>query len=201
MSDAGLLTGSVGNLSLRRGDRVTITPTRLPYAAMHRRDLVTVDLDWRGSRGNRRPSRELPLHLAVYRARADASAVVHCHSVWATAWSWLGERIRPDTEEIEYYGIGEVRTAEAADAGSERLAENAVRALGGSSAALLAGHGIVAVGADLPAAVTIARAVEQQAQVAWLLRIGAPMRGQIDAATVPSSAAGAEARREERTQK
>jgi L-fuculose-phosphate aldolase len=172
MARLSLVAGSVGNLSVRCGSRLLITPTSLPYESMRRRDLVLVDEDGRPRAGSRAPSRELPLHLAIYRSRPDVGAIVHCHSVWAAAWSYLGERLQPETEETTYYGIGQVRTAQPAAAGTEALARAAAESLGSSRAVLLSGHGTVAVAATCESAVTIAAAVEHQAQIAWLLRLG-----------------------------
>lgn len=171
--DRGLVVGTTGNVSARDGDLVRITPTRLAYATLRVEDLVAVAEDGSVVAGRHAPSRETPLHLAVYRARPDVAAIVHTHSVHATAWSFLGEPLRPETEETRYYAIGAVATAPAAEAGTAELAEAAARALRGSRAVLLGGHGVLAVGATPADAVTVAEAVEHQARIAWLLR-GAP---------------------------
>jgi L-fuculose-phosphate aldolase len=166
----GLVCGSVGNLSVRDGDRVLVTPTRVPYDAMTEEDLVTVDLDGRRLAGRHDPSRELALHLAIYRARPDAGAVVHAHGPHAVAWSFLGEPLAPDIEESEYYGVGPVRVSAAAPAGSAELGAAAVAALQDSAAVLLARHGAVSVAADLERALVLADVVEHHAHVACLLR-------------------------------
>ncbi|QEC50513.1 class II aldolase/adducin family protein [Baekduia soli] len=167
-----MVTGTTGNVSVRRGDRIVITPSRTAYATMRRRDLVTVGLDGAVVRGTRSPSRELALHLAIYAARPDARALVHTHTPHATAWSFLDLPLRPRTEEMDYYAIGEIRTSRPAPAGSAALARAAVDVLGDARAVLLGHHGAVTVGADLDEALAIAQAVEHQAHVAWLLRGG-----------------------------
>jgi L-fuculose-phosphate aldolase len=172
MADSGLVVGTVGNVSVRVGDVVRITPTRCEYAGMRRRDLVTVDVDSGRTLRRGAPSRELPLHLAVYRARPDAAAVIHTHSPAASAWSFLGEPLGPELEDLAYYDIGPVRTAVPAPAGSEALAASVVAAVGGSRAVLLGEHGVLALGPTPAAALTVARVVEHQAQVAWYLRAG-----------------------------
>jgi L-fuculose-phosphate aldolase len=166
----GLVCGSIGNLSVRDGDRVLVTPTHVPYEAMTEDDLVTVDLGGRRLAGRHDPSRELALHLAIYRARPDAGAVVHAHGPHAVAWSFLGEPLAPDIEESEYYGVGPVRVSAAAPAGSTELGAAAVAALQDSAAVLLARHGAVSVAADLERALVLADVVEHHAQVACLLR-------------------------------
>lgn len=167
-----MVTGTTGNVSVRRGGAIVITPSRTVYATMRRRDLVTVALDGTVRRGRRTPSRELALHLAVYAARADAGAVVHTHTPHATAWSFLDLPLRPRTEEMDYYDIGEVRTSRPAPAGSLQMARAAVSALGDARAVLLGRHGTLTVGADLEEAMAIAQALEHQAHVAWLMRGG-----------------------------
>ena len=136
-------------------------------------DLIDVDGRGRVLHGEHRPSRELaaPRGPALW---PDVGAIVHTHSPYATAWSFLGEPISPQTEEMSYYGIGRVGVAPAAPAGSPELAAAVAGSLGAAGAVLLHGHGVVAVGADLKTAVTAAEAVEHQAHVGWLLR-GAPV--------------------------
>lgn len=169
----GLVIGTVGNVSARCGRELRITPTRHPYEAMRRRDLVRVDADsGRPLSAGARPSRELPLHLAVYRARPDVAAVIHTHSPYATAWSFLDQPVEPALEDLAYYGIGEIRTAAPAPPGSDDLAHNVSRALGRSNAVLLGHHGVLTTGGSVAEALNAARVVEHQAQVAWLVRGG-----------------------------
>lgn len=171
----GLVIGTVGNVSARHGDELRITPTRRAYETMRRRDLVRVDADsGRPLSAGARPSRELPLHLAVYRARPDVAAVIHTHSPYATAWSFLDKPLEPALEDLEYYGIGEIRTAAWAGPGTDELAHNVSRALGRSNAVLLGHHGVLTTGRSVEEALNAARVVEHQAQVAWLVRGGRP---------------------------
>jgi len=167
----GLVIGTVGNVSARHGRELRITPTRRAYETMRRRDLVRVDSDsGLPLTADARPSRELPLHLAVYRARPDVAAVIHTHSVAATAWSFLDAPLEPELEDLAYYGIGPIRTAEPAPPGSDALARNVSHALGQSNAVLLGAHGVLAVGPTVADASIVAEVVEHQARVAWTLR-------------------------------
>lgn len=172
MHERGLVVGSVGNVSARDGGTFLVTPTRMEYDSLRRGDLVRVDRDGEVIGGHRTPSRETTLHAAIYRARPDVGAIVHTHSVYATAWSFRGLALAPATEEIDYYGVGEVQCTSPARAGAEQLARESVRVMGDASAVLLGAHGVVATG-DCPAqALTIAEIVEHQAQIAWLLSGG-----------------------------
>jgi ribulose-5-phosphate 4-epimerase/fuculose-1-phosphate aldolase len=167
----GLVVGTVGNVSARVGGVVRITPTRTAYARLRPRALVTADLATGAATSPGVPSRELPMHLAIYRGRPEARAVVHTHSPCATAWSCLGEPLHPELEELEYYGIGPVATAAPAAAGSPALGEAAAAALAGSRAALLPRHGVVALGGSPSEALDVALAVEHMARVALLVRV------------------------------
>jgi L-fuculose-phosphate aldolase len=95
----GLVAGTSGNVSARDGESVVITPARLAYDAMTEDDLVELgpDGDPEPSRGSdpleglREPSSERRVHMEIYSARPDVAAIVHTHSVHATAWSFLDE--------------------------------------------------------------------------------------------------------------
>lgn len=166
----GLVAGTVGNVSYRSRDHILITPTRVHPCALEPDELVEVDLA-RGAHDPRaRPSRELPLHLEVYRRRSDVRAVVHTHSPHATAWSYLADPLEPRLEDLDYHRVGEVRTSEPAPAGSTKLARVATVTLGDSAAVLLGRHGVLAVGASLRDAISVAEVIERQAEVSWLLR-------------------------------
>lgn len=170
LADRGLVYGSVGNGSVREEQRIWITPTRVPYETMQSADIVGVDLDGQPLAPHRtEPSRELPFHLAIYQARPDVQAILHTHSPHASAWSFLGRELTPETEDVGYYDVGPIRTTAYEPSGSSQLAMAAVAALGASRAVLLARHGVVAAARSLPEAIGIAQAVEHQAHVALLL--------------------------------
>lgn len=170
----GLVVGTVGNISVRTAATLCITPSRTEYTSMRPRDLVEVDVETGAPLGSGVPSRELPLHLALLRSRPDVGAVLHTHSVAATAWSFLDEPLRPEIEDLAYHGIGPVRTAAPAATGSAALARNVAETLGPDAAVLLGRHGVLTVGATPQEALRAARIVERQARVAWLVRGAAP---------------------------
>jgi L-fuculose-phosphate aldolase len=174
----GLVAGSSGNLSARDGDSVVITPARLAYESMTEDDLVELGADGepQPSRGSdpledlREPSSERRVHTAIYAARPDVAAIVHTHSVHATAWSFLDEPLDTGTEELAAAVGGPVRTAPYAPTGTEEIAAAAAEALGDRRALLLGRHGVVGVGATPAGALATCVVVERQARVAWLLR-------------------------------
>jgi L-fuculose-phosphate aldolase len=170
LRERNLVVGSVGNVSARKGPHVRITPSRIPYESLRRSDLVTADARGTVIEGTRTPSLELPLHLAVYASRAEVGAVIHTHSPFATAWSFLGESIPDLLEEQSYYGVGPVRVSRPCRTGSQEQAHAVVRALCDSPAALIGAHGVVAGGHDCQTALAIAEVVERAAHIALLLR-------------------------------
>jgi L-fuculose-phosphate aldolase len=169
--DERLVVGTTGNISARVGRRIWITPSRTAYRALRPNQLAEVDLDSGAVQNAATASLELPLHLAAYAARPDVAAVVHTHSVHATAWSFLGCPLEPATEDLTYHDVGTVVTC-AGPAGTQDLARSVSTALSCANAVLVAKHGVVAVGGSVAAAITVAAVVEHVAQIAWLVREG-----------------------------
>jgi L-fuculose-phosphate aldolase len=166
----GLVSGTSGNVSARDGESILITPAAMPYEQMTDDDLVELAPDGEPAEGGGRPSSEWRVHVAIYAARADVVAIVHTHSVHATAWSFDGEPLDTGTEEFAAATGGPVLTAPYAPTGSEEIASAAAEALGDRNAVLLGRHGVVGVGAAPAEALATCVVVERQAQLAWLLR-------------------------------
>jgi len=148
----GLVTGTAGNVSARAGELIVITPSALPYGEMTVDDLVTLGPDGAVVAGEREPSSEWRVHVAVYAARPDARALVHTHSERATAWSESGEP------------LGRWLAAPHLPSGSDAIATAAVAALGDRDAVLLGGHGLLAAGETAARALEVCVAVEEAAR-------------------------------------
>ena len=166
----GLVVGTAGNVSAREGEVMHITPAALAYDEMTQRDLVTLSPGGDVVDGERRPSSEYRVHLAVYAARPDVAAIVHTHSVHATAWSCLGEPLDTGVKEFTQALGGAVQTAADAPPGTDEIARSAVAALGDRNGALLTRHGVLAVGGSPVRALVVAQVIERHARIAWLLR-------------------------------
>jgi L-fuculose-phosphate aldolase len=170
MLERGLVEGTSGNISARLEDgNIVCTPSSVDYKEMALEDLVVV-----GPSGEvlekaegRSPTSELLLHLACYAAFDDVGSVIHAHPVWATMFACAGEAVPACVDEFVIYVGGEVRCAHYAMSGSADVGENAVKALDGRSAALLANHGMVAVGPTPTKALHVVALVERTAQIAW----------------------------------
>ena len=172
---AGLTPGRTGNLSARREDRMAITPSGVPYEEIDAGDVPVVSLDGEVLWGEIAPSSETPMHRRIYE-RFEPGAIVHTHSPWATTLAVLGEPLPPVHYMIALAGET-VPVAPYATYGTERLADYAVEAMedAGSDACLLANHGLVATGEDVPGAIETAVAVESVAEVYCRARsIGEP---------------------------
>ncbi|HKH95823.1 MAG TPA: class II aldolase/adducin family protein [Beijerinckiaceae bacterium] len=162
---AGFCPSKSGNVSVRHCERVLITPSGLPYAAMLPDDIVEIDLEGRRTGGSeRKPSSEWPFHAAIYKARPDATAIVHTHSPYATALSCARRDIPALHYMIALGGGADIRCANYATFGTQALADNAVAALEGRRAVLLANHGVITIGQTLAGAQTLAGEVENLAR-------------------------------------
>lgn len=159
----GFMPSKSGNLSVRTARGFLITPAALPYAMQTEEDLVECAPDGTVLEGRHRPSSEWRLHAEIYAARAEAQAVVHTHSPRATALSCARRGIPPFHYMVLLGGGADIRCAAHATFGTAELAAQAVRALQGRRACLLANHGVLAIGAALPAAEALAREVENLA--------------------------------------
>jgi len=155
LSAAGLVVGTAGNVSVRAGDLVAVTPSGVDYAELAARDVGVHRLDGTPVEARLAPTSELPLHLAVYGADAGAGAgagaIVHTHSAAATAVSTLADEVPAIHYYVAMFG-GAVRVAPYATYGTDELAGNAVHALRGRTACLLGSHGAVTTGPDLTTA-------------------------------------------------
>lgn len=166
---AGLAPGKSGNVSVRLDDGMLITPSGLPYPTMQPEDIVEIDGQGHIRTRRHQPSSELPLHRAIYAARPDTHAIVHTHSPHATALACARRGIPAFHYMVAVAGGNDVRCAAYATFGTEALGAHALHALEGRKAALLANHGVVALGAELDQALGIAAEVENLAREYLLL--------------------------------
>ncbi len=163
MNALGINQGTSGNISLREGEGMLITPTSLPYDAMTAEDIIEMRLDGKVV-GNGRPSTEWRFHLAIMRERPEVNAIVHAHPTYCTTLAIMERGIPPIHYMIAAAGGDSIRCAPYATFGTEELSANAVEALKGRMACLLAHHGMIALGADLAGAMWLAVEVETLAQ-------------------------------------
>ncbi len=167
MAALGLVTGSSGNVSLKLGELILITPSGVPYGDLRPAQVVAIDLAGEPMSGRGIPSSEWRMHVAIYRARGDVRAIVHTHSPYATAASFCHQLPVVHDEGRLLFGEG-IPVSRHAPPGTWQLAEAVAAALGKGKAALIARHGAVAVGATLKEALLLAKKLEEAAQLALL---------------------------------
>jgi L-fuculose-phosphate aldolase len=166
----GLVEGTAGNISARREDgTIVITPSSVSYEEMQLDDLVVLDANGKtlDAKEGRSPSSEKKLHVACYKAFDDVGSVIHSHPVWATMFAVAHRPIPACIDEFSIYVGGEVRCTEYGASGTQDVGDNAVKALDGRGAALLANHGMVAVGPRPDRVLHITALVERSAQIVW----------------------------------
>lgn len=170
--EKGLVTGTWGNISVRIDDNLfAVTPSGRNYRTLQTQDILIVNSTGQIVDGHLTPSSELPLHLAVYAARDDVRAIVHTHSVFASACAVARRPIPPIIEDLVQLAGGEISVSQYALPGTLELAKNAIKALSQKFAVLLANHGVVACGKTLNEAMTAAELVEKAAQIFCLSQL------------------------------
>ncbi|RFC66506.1 class II aldolase [Fulvimarina endophytica] len=175
MNAEGLNQGTSGNVSVRHGNGMLITPSGVPYTSMRPDMIVPMSLDGDWS-GDMKPSSEWRMHLDIYRTRAEAEAVVHVHSTYATALSCLRRSIPAFHYMVGVAGGADIRCADYATFGTAELSEAMIEALDGRRACLLANHGQIAFGTSVERAYGLAVEVETLArQYAAACSLGEPV--------------------------
>lgn len=177
MLTSNLVKGSGGNISLTDAKKtmMAVTPSGVPYDILTSEDIVIVDLEGNKIEGDLNPTSEIAFHLALQNLRPEIHAVVHTHSVHASAVASLGWELPPVHYLIGYAGK-RVPLAPYSTFGSQGLSDNIISVIGESNAVLLANHGLVCVGMDLDKAYITAEIIEYVAQIYLLTKsVGNPV--------------------------
>lgn len=181
--------GTWGNVSLRVGDRILLTPSRVQYAQMKPEDIVVIDLAGNKVEGALNPTSEKEVHRRIYEARSDVNAVIHAHTESAMAVSALEiDEVPCVVEEMSQLLGGSIpltQTYVKAESHAQ-LGVAAAQALKNRKAVILRNHGPVACGSSLEEALLVAR-VQEKACHLYLQSVatGHPIRA-IPAAHVES---------------
>ncbi len=174
MAAARLAVGSAGNLSIRLGDTVVMTPTDINYDQITERNICVLDAEGVLLDGDGARSSEWPMHRRIYDL-TDAVAVAHTHSPFAVAMSTVCDELPAVHYAVLRLGGPTVRVAPYTTFGSDGLAGVAAEALDGRFAALLQNHGAVAYGDSIDEAYDRALLLEWLAEVYWRARLaGSP---------------------------
>lgn len=193
LSELGLNRGTSGNVSVRDGEGLLVTPSGMNVEAMTPHDMVWMDFEGRlknktpenkspdnkthdkKAHIERQPSSEWRFHRDILHARPEVAAVIHAHSMFATTLACLRKDIPPFHYMIAVVGGDSIRCAPYALFGSQALSDAALQALQGRRACLLANHGMIAVGENLDQALAVAVEVEALCEQYWrAVQIGEP---------------------------
>ena len=178
MNEIGLNQGTSGNISVRAGDRMLITPTAIPYETMRPEMLAAMPIagEYGAWEGPVTPSTEWRFHLDLLKARPEFGAIVHTHSTFATVLGIARKKIPACHYMVAVFGGNDVRVADYATYGTKALADNVLKAMEGRNGCLIANHGMIAAGKDLAHAMWLAVELETIAkQYYHALLIGEPV--------------------------
>ncbi len=186
--EAGLIAGQDGNVSLRVGpDRLLVTPRGVLKGDLSPSDLVQVDFTGTRIGGFREATSELDLHLRIHQARPDVGAVIHAHPPTATGLALAGEGLPGDLLPEVTLLFGDVPVVPYVTPGSAELADAVETYLVGRAGLLLANHGAVTWGSDLPMAQVRMESMEHAARILLAARHAGQVRrltaGQVQALT------------------
>jgi L-fuculose-phosphate aldolase len=168
MSASGLVVGTSGNISLRlpgKQQLIAITPSSKHYDLLSAEDIQIVDFNGHSVEGSLRPSMETPLHIGIYQARKNINAIIHTHSVYASAAAVAGREIPPILDDQVAFLGGEIKLAGHALSGTAEQVNGAIKALGDRSGVLLANHGAIGTGRSMRDAFTACELIEKTAKI------------------------------------
>jgi len=166
MLKSSLVVGTWGNISARIPEEnvFAITPSGVDYETIEPIDVAIIDMDGNVVSGEKKPSIEWQLHLAIYKVREDIHAIVHTHSTYATAFAIAQKGIPGSAEDLVQVTGGDVRVTDYVLPGSKELGAQVIKALENRTACIMANHGCVATGRSLKEALKTALIVEKSAK-------------------------------------
>ncbi|HVR70516.1 MAG TPA: class II aldolase/adducin family protein [Vicinamibacteria bacterium] len=166
----GLISGNEGNVSVRQGDALLVTPPGVCKGFLTPEMIVRTDLSGRPVDGQR-ASTEVLMHTAVYRRRPDAAAVVHAHPPVATGFAVAGIALDQPLIAEAVVTLGKVPVVPYGTPSTNELADNVGAAACQAQALLMANHGALTVGDSLYRAWERMEALEQVARITLITRL------------------------------
>ena len=164
--DRELASGKSGNVSIRLGNYIAITPTLKAMNDLNENDIVLVDMK-SNVMTKGKPSSEVGMHLAIYNKRSDVNAIIHTHSPYTTGFAFSDKKIK------RLEGFGEINNPYVASIeyekpGSDELALNASEAIKNEDVLVLKNHGVICVGKDLNETESLAIFIEESAKTQFV---------------------------------
>jgi L-fuculose-phosphate aldolase len=172
----GLNQGTAGNVSVRLGSEMLITPSGIKPDRVTSSMIASMTLADGSWHGPVKPSSEWRLHRDIFQNRPDVGAVVHTHSLYATVLSTLHQPIPALHYVIAAFNGSEIRCTPYVPFGTQELSDLIIDYMGDRHGVLLGNHGMVATGRDLDQAMWRAAELETLAKMAFLAtQAGAPV--------------------------
>lgn len=159
-----------GNISMRKKDRILITPTHLCKGDVKNEDLVITDMDGRVLHGDKKPSSEIRMHLAIYFKNPSISCVIHAHPLAATAIWREGHLPDPSILLEAELNLPKVGFVGPEETGSQALAQAVAQTVGSDKGAcMIEKHGAVTWGQDLLEEYYRMESLERLAQTSYMI--------------------------------
>ena len=164
--DKQLVSGKSGNVSIRLGDYIAITPTLKSINGLDEEDIVLVDFNF-NTLSNGKPSSEVGMHLEIYKKRPDVNAIIHTHAPYATGFAFSDKKIK------RLEGFGQIKkpyiaSIEYEKPGTENLALSAYNAIKEEDVLILKNHGVICVGENLKETESLAVFIEESAKTQFV---------------------------------
>jgi len=169
-----LISGYEGNISVRDGKKIYITPSGLCKGFLKEEDIIAIDIDGNLIEGSKKPSSETQMHLTIYRNREDAKAVVHAHPPVATGFACAGLGLEQSLTAETVLMFGTIPLAPYGTPSTEKLANSIVDYLE-YNAVLLANHGAITIAENVEKAYFLMEQVEHYAKITLVANLlGSP---------------------------
>jgi len=164
--EKGLVNSLEGNLSVidRDTGNIYITPSHKAKLLLTPEQVCVVNPAGEQIGGTGKKSSEFYLHEAAYKARPDIGAVIHCHSPYLTAYAFAYQDFVTAEDTFLHHIFGTIACMPYGEHGTHGVHQGIEEALDGRPVALLGGHGVVCVGADLEDALGLMEAAENYAK-------------------------------------
>lgn len=172
-----------GHVTARQPDgTLLVNPFGIPWDEVRARDVQRIDRDGEAIEGAYAVNPGVMLHLALHAARADVGWALHNHPRWGTIWADVHRAPPAYDQSGTYCGDVAVVTEYAGAVNDRETARAVVAALGPAHVALLANHGVLVLGPDVPQVLVRAVALEWRARTAWHVETlggGVPVRDEV----------------------
>lgn len=163
--DKGFTPGYSSNISIRFEDKILVTPSGMSLHDVGEEDVVIIDFNGNIIEGNKKPTSESFMHIAIYQQRPDVNGIIHCHAPKSSAFAVAQIPLSAPILAENVFTLGEIPVVEYALPSSDKLAHRVADSLKNNEAVLMANHGVTIVGKDIEDAFYKADTLEYYAEV------------------------------------